>query len=185
MLLAEVRRRRTRRFDLRVLASVRGRGPRGLRKLSAIFDEPAAIVAQAAVVALLAARREPRIAACLMGAPLAALGVSEVLKHAIVRARPPHHLLQRKGLQSFPSSHTAGKGALVWIVAQAFPASRPVRIAATVLAALDVVMVGLDRVADGAHWPTDTLAGAAIGVAAAEAVCCLMPAPHAEARGVG
>jgi undecaprenyl-diphosphatase len=177
MLLAEVRRRKTRRFDLRVLASVRGRGPRGLRKLAAVFDEPAAIVAQAAAIALLAARRDPRAAACMMGAPLAALGVSAILKNAIVRARPPFYFLQRKGLQSFPSSHTAGKGALMWIIAQAFPASRTARVAATLVAAIDVVVVGLDRVADGAHWPTDTLAGAAIGIAAAEAMCCLAPAP--------
>lgn len=183
-LLTQVRRRKTRVFDVGILASVRGRGPRGLRKLAAIFDEPSAIVAQAAVVALLAARREPRVAGCMLGAPLVALGASEILKHAVARARPPWAVLHRKGLQSFPSSHTAGKGALAWIIAQAFPASRPVRVAATLLAAVDIVVVGLDRIADGAHWPTDTLAGATIGIAAAEALCVFACVPERAAEPV-
>jgi membrane-associated phospholipid phosphatase len=70
---------------------------------------------------------------------------------------------------SFPSGHTISAfAAAVALVAtmllQARGGSRPVRIAAASLAILALAaLVGLSRVAVGAHWPVDVLAGAACG----------------------
>ena len=172
LLLAEVRQRRTSRFDLRVLASLRGREPRGFRRAAAILAKPVAVMAETAVLALLTSRK-PRVAFSIAAAPSLALSVSWAVKTFLERARPPAHLFQREGLSSFPSGHTAGTSALLLTLASACPASHPVRVSATVLAALQIVFVAAARIADSAHWPTDTLAGAAIGVAASETVCLL------------
>ena len=70
---------------------------------------------------------------------------------------------------SFPSGHTisafaAAVALIATLVLQARSSSRPVRIAATSLAILALAaLVGLSRVAVGAHWPVDVLAGAACG----------------------
>jgi undecaprenyl-diphosphatase len=176
-LLAEVRRRETLRFDHGVLASLRGRGPRRVRRIADVIDRPSAVLVQAAVVGLLVGRKNPRLGACIFAAPALALGASNLLKHAFHRDRPLLHLFQREGRHSFPSGHTAGKGALVWIVANALPAPPVARALATLLAAADIALVGAARVAESAHWPTDTLAGAAIGIASAEAISCCDAVP--------
>jgi membrane-associated phospholipid phosphatase len=136
-LLGSVRQRRTRRFDVILLASLRDKGPRDVRKAAALTATPAAVLAQASVVAAVVARNHPRLAVCIVGAPALAVGASWMVKHAFDRARPPWHLFERKGMQSFPSSHTAGKGALLWILATCCPGSPATRASAFFLAAAD------------------------------------------------
>lgn len=160
----------TNRGDFSVERALRRRNPVLVDHLIGIFEQPSVVMAQAALVAVAAARRHPRVAACIIAAPLLALGGATLVKHVVTRTRPVSHLFRRKGLQSFPSSHTAGKSALVWMLARAFPASRNKRLAAAAVASLDILAVAASRIADGAHWPTDTLGGAAIGIAAAELV---------------
>jgi undecaprenyl-diphosphatase len=179
--LATVQRSTTRRFDLRGIRAIEGRGPRRLRRLASRAAEPNAVLLEAAALATIASRRSPRVAMCIIGAPLLALGVSKALKHAVGRPRPPWHLL-RKGLQSFPSSHTAGTGALLWVIARAVPAPRAVRVIASVAVAADLLLVGATRIAEGAHWPSDVIAGAVIGIAAGATACALAHAPERVPR---
>lgn len=168
----------TNRRDLRLERALRSHDPAPLAHIVAALEQPEAVMAQAVAAAVIAARRHPRVAACIIAAPLLALAATTAVKRATARPRPLSHLFRRKGLESFPSSHTAGKSALVWILAHAFPAARPVRMLAAGIAALDMMAVAAARIADGAHWPTDTLGGAAIGVASAEVIRRLAGCPR-------
>lgn len=170
----------TNRRDFRIERAMRKRGPAVLRHFVGKLEQPESVIGQAVAAAAVAARRHPRVAACLIAAPLIALATTTLIKHATVRPRPLSHLLRRKGLQSFPSSHTAGKSALVWMLALAFPAPRRTRLLAAAIASLDVAAVALARIGDGAHWPTDTLGGAAIGLASAELVARLGGCPRSD-----
>jgi len=100
-----------------------------------------------------------------VGAVLA-LAVDVVLSHAWYRPRPfvaePHAvvaLVHHAADSSFPSDHAAGSFALAVGMLGAGPGY------AWLLALAAAIAVA--RVAVGAHWPTDALAGAAIGVLAA------------------
>ena len=116
----------------------------------------------------------PRLLACA----LAGGGIADLFKMLIVRLRPNDigasfsgsvwdtfghwlpMLTSGSGSQSFPSAHTATAvgfaAGLIWL----YPNGR---VLFTVLAAL----VGCQRIASGAHYPSDVLAGAAIGCLAA------------------
>ena len=107
-------------------------------------------------------------------APLIALTVlatGQLVRLAVMRAvrrtRPPPQfwLAQPDGF-SFPSGHTTtatlGYLLIAWLLAQLWPAKRiPLFVAAAGIAAT----VGLSRVYLGVHWPTDVLAGWALGLA--------------------
>jgi undecaprenyl-diphosphatase len=134
------------------------------------LEQPSAIMAFTLLTSVLAAKRRPRAALCLIAAPALAFLATSVLKRAVDRPRPLSHLFRKKGLESFPSSHTAGKAALTWMIARAFPAKPRARYAMATATGANVALLGCERVACGAHWPTDTLAGAVLGVAAAELV---------------
>lgn len=85
-------------------------------------------------------------------------------KHAVGRARPEGISL------GFPSGHATAAAAFFGIViylSAAWPAV-PRRIVRG-LAALTIGVVGTGRVVLGAHWPTDALAGIALGLALASA----------------
>ncbi len=124
----------------------------------------------AVAVALLCARRQPRLLwALALGGLLGAL-YSRGLKPLVDAARPPAVLAAdafnligpayQRG--SFPSGHSL-TAALVCGVGFCFTRDRNLRLALWVLA----LEVGLSRVVVGAHWPVDVLAGLAGGFAAA------------------
>ena len=98
----------------------------------------------------------------------------QLVKHLVGRARPrisdtPLFIgpSLRSGYDSFPSGHTTLAFAFAWILSGYFPSYR-------VLFYLFAVAVGFERVGDLAHFPSDVLAGAVIGVIVAQVVSVKM-----------
>ena len=95
--------------------------------------------------------------------------VYKLLKSATTRARPYKVLRDiRAGIApldafSFPSGHTLHAVAFAVVAISNFPALAPVLVPFTLLIALSRVVLGL-------HYPSDVLAGAAIGAGVAQAV---------------
>ncbi|MGA5037020.1 phosphatase PAP2 family protein [Streptomyces capoamus] len=102
---------------------------------------------------------------------LAALTVAQLVSNGLCkqladRPRPPKEWFphdeadDRPGSSSFPSGHTAAAVAFTAAVTPAWPA-------AGAACALPAAMVAFERVQSGAHYPSDVVTGAAIGLAAA------------------
>ncbi len=96
-------------------------------------------------------------------AVVAATAVTATIKFVMGRARPlqsegPLHMRPFSGNESFPSGHTTIAFAVMtpWIVY--YPG--PVTYSLLILSA----STGIARIAKDKHWPTDVLAGAAVGV---------------------
>ncbi|MBN1394036.1 MAG: phosphatase PAP2 family protein [Pirellulales bacterium] len=109
----------------------------------------------------------------VLGCALAAGGAADLLKLLVMRFRPYHHLPATNnvwetfhhwfplcsgcgGQQSFPSAHTATAFGLAAVLIWLYPQGR-------FLFALLAVMVGLQRIVSGVHYPSDVLVGAAVG----------------------
>ena len=119
----------------------------------------------ASLAALHRLRGERREAMAWLGIGLATLLLVEGLKAAVGRPRPmlwPR--LVDVHAPSFPSGHALGSAALYGFLAvvlsRRFPARRPAFHAAAVLMAL---YVGGGRLYLGVHWPSDVVAGWALG----------------------
>ncbi len=111
--------------------------------------------------------------------PLLALlvtgGVVMVVKQAVGRARPPMGLRLAVDTEpSFPSGHSADSAAVfvaAGIVVAAVVFRRPIARVLAVAAGVAVSgLIGLSRLVLGAHWPTDVLAGWALGTIVAVAL---------------
>jgi undecaprenyl-diphosphatase len=105
----------------------------------------------------------------LWSAVLAAAPVSEgVLKQLIRRPRP------ESAAFAFPSGHAAAAaaffGATIYLAGSLPP---PWRAIVRGLAVLAIVLVGLARIVLRAHWPSDVLAGIALGLALASVAAIL------------
>ncbi|MFE3031823.1 phosphatase PAP2 family protein [Streptomyces canus] len=104
-------------------------------------------------------------------AGLSALAVAQLVSNGLCkqlagRPRPPAHWIphdevaDRPDSSSFPSGHTAAAVAFTAAVAPTWPA-------AGALCALPATMVAVERVQSGAHYPSDVVGGAVIGLAGA------------------
>jgi membrane-associated phospholipid phosphatase len=102
-------------------------------------------------------------------APPAALAVGTALKRIASRPRPWRTRFRRKGMQSFPSTHVAGPAALVGCLLYTAPDTPRWRAALAIGTTL-VLALAVERVCAGAHWPSDVLAGGALGLAVGVAV---------------
>lgn len=117
----------------------------------------------------LVGRRPDVIWAGLLAGIVAALLVNGG-KELFLEPRPPavlapgsfHQLGNRFGATSFPSGHTSAAFALAGVIAL-LPFARRVRWLALGWA----VLIGLSRIAVGAHWPQDVAAGMVVGWTAA------------------
>ncbi|MFJ1805595.1 MULTISPECIES: phosphatase PAP2 family protein [unclassified Streptomyces] len=124
-----------------------------------------------AAVALSAAGWRGRRAAIagLAGMAVAELASSCVLKQVWHRPRPPKEWISheevhdRPASSSFPSGHTAAGVGFSAAVASVWPWAGAV-------CAVPAVLVALERVHTGAHYPSDVAVGAAIGLVAAALV---------------
>ncbi|MFF7049685.1 phosphatase PAP2 family protein [Streptomyces griseorubiginosus] len=102
---------------------------------------------------------------------LGALAMAQLVSNGLCkqladRPRPPKEWFphdeadDRPDSSSFPSGHTAAAVAFTAAVAPAWPA-------VGAACAVPAVLVSVERVQSGAHYPTDVAAGAAIGLAGA------------------
>lgn len=120
--------------------------------------------------------RQPRLFWGLIVAALVAGLIARGFKEALALPRPAGVLAEedltvighRLRKSAFPSGHTASAFAFAGILLLLY--GRRIGALALALAAL----VGVSRVAVGAHWPLDVLAGAAIGLAGASCVPLLL-----------
>lgn len=65
-------------------------------------------------------------------------------------------------LSSFPSGHTTSSFAIAVTIAMLWPGNR--RFAGVLLISV-ATLIGISRIYRGVHWPTDVIAGAALGFA--------------------
>jgi membrane-associated phospholipid phosphatase len=114
----------------------------------------------AIMVALLLWRRRVRTAVFLALAEACGSGASQLIKHLVVRPRPPHPLV-RADFGSFPSGHviTTVVVGLVLVAALSRPGRRRLPLAGVVTAA---VIMMCCRTYLRAHWLTDAFEGVAL-----------------------
>lgn len=146
-----------------MFALVNGRADPRILRVPQQFGTPWMLPLTSALLWAVGRRREAVAAALTLPAEKAA----EVrLKKVVDRRRPVfemptilHDDAPREG-PSFPSGHAAIAAASGYLLARAFP------VASVPLAALTCT-ASLVRVHQGAHWPSDALAGGALGVGVA------------------
>lgn len=112
-------------------------------------------------------------------APIASLAVAvaavAVTKHIVGRARPPVDLhLVSESNASFPSGHATHSAAVLlsvaFVVAVVVLRRLIVRALVVLAAGLVTGAIGASRLVLGVHWPSDVLAGWALGLGVALAV---------------
>ncbi|MGH7010194.1 MAG: phosphatase PAP2 family protein [Caulobacteraceae bacterium] len=124
----------------------------------------AVVIAAAGLFVLV---REWRAAIFLIAASVTGTVLVEGFKVAVGRTRPPTamHLVPVSNA-SFPSGHAA-MSALIYLTLAAlvarFSTRRRVETYALVLGVVVTFLIGLTRIYVGVHWPTDVIAGWALG----------------------
>jgi len=107
-------------------------------------------------------------AGLMVSAPL----VEWILKHGVARARPEDASF------GFPSGHATAAaaffGAVIYLARKLPPAPRAL---VRALAVVGIVLVAVARVVLRAHWPSDALAGIALGLALASVAALVAAKP--------
>ena len=183
-------------FDERILRALRSDddpsrpiGPRWLRivaeDITALGSATVLGLAVTAVVGFLALNGLYKNAAYVLIASLGGWFLNDLFKSVFARPRPsivPH--LREVFTLSFPSGH-ALTSAVVYLTLGALLArtqtDRKVKTYVLGVAVLLTVLVGVSRVYLGVHWPTDVLAGWALG--GVWALICLLVMGWLQARG--
>ena len=168
----------TRRFDEAVLLSLRNAGdlthPLGpvwfqeaMRDVTALGSTVVLALIVIAVTGFLAITGRRRTAGLVLAAVISGTLLSSLFKHGFARPRPdlvPHGTVIYTA--SFPSGH-AMMSTLVYLTLGSLlartQASGRVRTYILAAAAMTALLVGFSRVYLGVHWPTDVVAGWALG----------------------
>lgn len=157
-----------------------------LRVIEVVFATTPMIVYTAVIAALLFSRKHRRAAIYLAGVMLTASLAFWLLKRIVERDRPEWQLTQWSHLtHSFPSGHATAIAAfatasIVLVIMLVRRAN--MRRLLCGLAVLAVIVVGLDRILLGRHFPTDVVGGILLGSGLALiwlAVYTPLPRPHA------
>ena len=139
---------------------------------------------------LLSTHRRRTQARVFVGAVVFGQILSAAVKLLVARARPdivPH--LDLVYASSFPSGHSAMSPVVYLTLAGIVAAGemdRASKVLLLTLAPVLVAAIGVSRIYLGVHWPTDVLAGWAMGTAVALAATLILHwlAPHHRNRGV-
>ncbi|WP_052763980.1 phosphatase PAP2 family protein [Microvirga massiliensis] len=168
----------TRAFDEAVLLALRSSGdlsdPIGpvwleemMRDFTALGGTGVLAMLTVAVAGFLLMTRKSHAAAMILVSVVSGVVLSSLLKWGFARPRPelvPHEAAVYT--QSFPSGH-AMMSAVVYLTLGALlartQAQTSVKIYLLVVAGLLTLLVGASRVYLGVHWPTDVIAGWALG----------------------
>lgn len=121
----------------------------------------AILVVPIGVAVLLVLLRRPWAAAYFLVAEVVSVGLIQVLKHLVGRARP-EDILVLSDFGSFPSGHVANAATIATALFVIFP-----RVWTAVAGAAWVILMAFSRTYLGAHWLSDTVGGALVGAAAA------------------
>ncbi len=179
-LASEVLERETTAFDTRVLLSLRAPGnpavPIGgpalqefMRDLTALGGTWTLTILTLIVSIGLVLQRHGRTALFLVVSVASGAAVSTLFKHLISRPRPelvPHGSFVNTA--SFPSGHSmmaAVTYLTLAVVISRFQTRRAVKVYVLTVATFLAIAVGISRIYLGVHWPTDVLAGWALGAA--------------------
>ncbi|HEY5713227.1 MAG TPA: phosphatase PAP2 family protein [Allosphingosinicella sp.] len=155
--------------DHELLRALHAGGDTGLARAAWIVTQfggsPVVLPVSAVGALILIVRRDLRGAALLLGITLSGRIAIDLAKAWTGRPRPPDFLhLVGSSSDSFPSGHT-GNATLVWIaMALLIPRDPRLRIFLLWGAALLSVAVGFTRPMLGVHWPSDVVAGWALGI---------------------
>jgi|GEM_PF-943824 undecaprenyl-diphosphatase len=133
----------------------------------------AASIEYVIVLGVLALFRLFRELLCTAVAGLGAEVLNVITNTLVARPRPPSYhgsTLFNLGSHSFPSGHTANAVGLygflfflALLTQRVYPRWRPWLVAAQVLCVYFVLDVGVSRILEGQHWPSDVVAGYLLG----------------------
>ena len=157
-----------------------------MRDFTALGSTGVLTVMVLAIAGFLAMTRKGHAALFVLASVAGGVLVSQATKWAYARPRPdlvPHGA--EVFTASFPSGHSM-MSAVVYLTLGALLArtqpDRPVKAYILAVAVLLTVLVGVSRVYLGVHWPTDVLAGWALG--GLWALICLMVMLWLQSRGL-
>jgi undecaprenyl-diphosphatase len=177
-LAEEVMEGETHGFDSRIILAMRHAGdpaqpigpywlPAFARDVTSFGSSFGLIFIAAAVIGWLLMSRKPHAALLLTAALAGATALANIMKYAFGRPRPELVAHQAQVFtSSFPSSHALVSTTVyltLGVIAMRYAPTRRLKIYVMSVAILLAVLIGLSRVYLGVHWPTDVLAGWALG----------------------
>ncbi|MBX9591975.1 MAG: phosphatase PAP2 family protein [Hyphomonadaceae bacterium] len=186
----------TRTFDAWLLMALRSPGnladPIGpkwfeemMRDFTAVGSTGVLTLMMLAIAGFLAMTRKSHAALFVLASVIGGVLISQTMKWTYARPRPelvPHGA--EVYTASFPSGHSM-MAAVVYLTLGALLArtqvDRAVKVYILAVAIIVTVLVGVSRVYLGVHWPTDVLAGWALG--AAWALLCWLLMTWLQSRG--